>query len=108
MARDTAGDDTTNHLSYSRRIVSSTASSGFPKRDVIQIDPPQSYGVAMMSRTLAMLAEHGWSPESVMPHGGNQLIAFAAGRSVIPPPDPTLVYKVPPGPRTRCRAGHPR
>jgi L-alanine-DL-glutamate epimerase-like enolase superfamily enzyme len=51
-----------------------------PDRDVIQIDPPQSYGVTMMSRTLAMLAEHGWSPKSVMPHGGNQMsLHIAAG-----------------------------
>jgi L-alanine-DL-glutamate epimerase-like enolase superfamily enzyme len=49
-------------------------------RDVIQIDPPQSYGVTMMSRTLAMLAENGWSPKSVMPHGGNQMsLHIAAG-----------------------------
>jgi L-alanine-DL-glutamate epimerase-like enolase superfamily enzyme len=51
-----------------------------PDRDVIQIDPPQSYGIAMMSRTLAMLTEHGWSPKSVMPHGGNQMsLHIAAG-----------------------------
>ena len=51
-----------------------------PDRDVIQIDPPQSYGVVMMSRTLEMLAEHGWSRKSVMPHGGNQMsLHIAAG-----------------------------
>lgn len=51
-----------------------------PDRDVIQIDPPQSYGVVAMSRTLAMLAEHGWSRKSVMPHGGNQMsLHIAAG-----------------------------
>jgi L-alanine-DL-glutamate epimerase-like enolase superfamily enzyme len=51
-----------------------------PDRDVIQIDPPQSYGVVMMSRTLDMLAEHGWSRKSVMPHGGNQMsLHIAAG-----------------------------
>ena len=51
-----------------------------PDRDVIQIDPPQSYGVAMMARTLDMLAEQGWARTSVMPHGGNQMsLHIAAG-----------------------------
>lgn len=49
-------------------------------RDVIQIDPPQSYGVVMMARTLTMMREFGWSPSSVMPHGGNQMsLHIAAG-----------------------------
>jgi L-alanine-DL-glutamate epimerase-like enolase superfamily enzyme len=56
--------------------------AGFrPERgDVIQIDPPQSYGIVQLARTLAMLREHGWSPASVMPHGGNQMsLHIAAG-----------------------------
>lgn len=51
-----------------------------PGHDVIQSDPPQSYGIVMLSRTLAMLAEHGWTPDDVMPHGGNQMsLHIAAG-----------------------------
>jgi len=51
-----------------------------PDRDVIQIDPPQSYGIVAMARTLDMLAEHGWARTSVMPHGGNQMsLHIAAG-----------------------------
>ncbi len=30
------------------------------RRDVIQIDPPQSYGIVQYSRTLAVLPRHGW------------------------------------------------
>ncbi len=49
-------------------------------RDVIQIDPPQSYGIATTARTLDMLADHGWARTSVMPHGGNQMsLHIAAG-----------------------------
>jgi L-alanine-DL-glutamate epimerase-like enolase superfamily enzyme len=51
-----------------------------PGRDVIQIDPPQAYGIGQYAKTLDMLAGHGW-PRSVMfPHGGNQMsLAISAG-----------------------------
>jgi len=48
-------------------------------RDIIQIDVPQSYGIAQFARTLAMLKEHGWSPQSVFPHGGNQMTLHIVG-----------------------------
>ena len=49
-------------------------------RDVIQIDPPQAYGIVQYSRTLAMLERHGWRRASLFPHGGNQMsLAIAAG-----------------------------
>lgn len=47
-------------------------------RDVVQIDPPQSYGIVQLSRTLAMMRRHGWSRSSVMPHGGNRMSLHAA------------------------------
>jgi L-alanine-DL-glutamate epimerase-like enolase superfamily enzyme len=49
-------------------------------RDIIQVDPPQAYGIAQYARTLAMLAGHGWQRSSLFPHGGNQMsLAIAAG-----------------------------
>jgi D(-)-tartrate dehydratase len=49
-------------------------------RDVIQIDPPQSYGIVQFARTVAMLERHGWKRTSLFPHGGNQMsLAIAAG-----------------------------
>jgi L-alanine-DL-glutamate epimerase-like enolase superfamily enzyme len=49
-------------------------------RDVIQIDPPQAYGIGQYARTLEMLGQHGWPRTSLFPHGGNQMsLAIAAG-----------------------------
>jgi L-alanine-DL-glutamate epimerase-like enolase superfamily enzyme len=49
-------------------------------RDILQVDPPQSYGIVQYARTLAMLEGHGWSRTSLFPHGGNQMsLAIAAG-----------------------------
>jgi len=48
-------------------------------RDILQIDVPQSYGIAQFAKTLAMLKEHGWSPQSVFPHGGNQMTLHIVG-----------------------------
>jgi D(-)-tartrate dehydratase len=51
-----------------------------PDRDVIQIDPPQAYGIVQYARTLAMLERRGWQRSSLFPHGGNQMsLAIAAG-----------------------------
>jgi L-alanine-DL-glutamate epimerase-like enolase superfamily enzyme len=51
-----------------------------PDRDIIQVDPPQAYGVVQYTRTLDMLARHGWQRRSLFPHGGNQMsLAIAAG-----------------------------
>jgi L-alanine-DL-glutamate epimerase-like enolase superfamily enzyme len=49
-------------------------------RDVIQIDPPQAYGITQYARTLAMLETRGWPHSALFPHGGNQMsLAIAAG-----------------------------
>ncbi len=50
------------------------------RRDVIQIDPPQAYGIVQYARTLDMLARHQWPRSLLFPHGGNQMsLAIAAG-----------------------------
>ncbi len=50
------------------------------RNDVIQIDPPQAYGIVQYARTLDMLARQGWPRASMFPHGGNQMsLAIAAG-----------------------------
>jgi len=49
-------------------------------RDIIQVDPPQAYGIAQYARTVAALERAGWSRASLYPHGGNQMsLAIAAG-----------------------------
>jgi L-alanine-DL-glutamate epimerase-like enolase superfamily enzyme len=49
-------------------------------RDLIQIDPPQAYGITQYARTVAMLEARGWPRSSLFPHGGNQMsLATAAG-----------------------------
>ena len=48
-------------------------------RDVIQIDPPQAYGIVQYSRTVDMLAHHGWSRSALFPHGGNLMSLAIAG-----------------------------
>jgi D(-)-tartrate dehydratase len=50
------------------------------RNDVIQIDPPQAYGIVQYARTLEMLAQRGWPRACMFPHGGNQMsVAIAAG-----------------------------
>ena len=50
------------------------------RNDVIQIDPPQAYGITQYARTLAMLERYGWPRRALFPHGGNQMsLAIAAG-----------------------------
>jgi L-alanine-DL-glutamate epimerase-like enolase superfamily enzyme len=48
-------------------------------RDVIQIDPPQSYGIVQYARTVAMLEDYGWRRAGLFPHGGNQMSLAIAG-----------------------------
>jgi len=49
-------------------------------RDIIQVDPPQAYGIAQYARTVAALEREGWSRALLFPHGGNQMsLAIAAG-----------------------------
>jgi len=50
-----------------------------PDRDVIQIDPPQAYGIVQYGRTVAMLEKRGWRRSSLFPHGGNQMSLAIAG-----------------------------
>jgi len=48
--------------------------------DVIQVDPPQAYGIVQYARTLDMLARRQWPRSLMFPHGGNQMsLAIAAG-----------------------------
>ena len=50
------------------------------RRDVIQVDPPQAYGIVQYARTLDMLASRQWPRSLMFPHGGNQMtLAIAAG-----------------------------
>jgi D(-)-tartrate dehydratase len=50
------------------------------RNDVIQVDPPQAYGIVQYARTLEMLALHQWPRNLLFPHGGNQMsLAIAAG-----------------------------
>jgi L-alanine-DL-glutamate epimerase-like enolase superfamily enzyme len=50
-----------------------------PDRDIIQIDPPQCYGIVQFARTVAMLERYGWQRTSLFPHGGNQMSLHIAG-----------------------------
>jgi len=50
------------------------------RNDVIQVDPPQAYGIVQYARTVAMLERNGWPRGALFPHGGNQMaLAVAAG-----------------------------
>ncbi|MPZ57443.1 MAG: mandelate racemase [Rhizobiales bacterium] len=67
---------------YSTQDVENLVRFGGWRRDhdIIQIDPPQAYGIVQYGRTVAMLERHGWSRSSLFPHGGNQMsLAIAAG-----------------------------
>ena len=51
-----------------------------PDRDWLQFDCALSYGLVEYLRTLDVLAQHGWSPERCIPHGGHQMsLNIAAG-----------------------------
>jgi L-alanine-DL-glutamate epimerase-like enolase superfamily enzyme len=48
--------------------------------DIIQVDPPQAYGIGQYAKTLDMLATYNWPRNSLFPHGGNQMsLSMAAG-----------------------------
>jgi L-alanine-DL-glutamate epimerase-like enolase superfamily enzyme len=50
------------------------------RRDVIQVDPPQAYGIAQYAVTLSRLEKFQWPRAGHFPHGGNQMsLAIAAG-----------------------------
>jgi L-alanine-DL-glutamate epimerase-like enolase superfamily enzyme len=51
-----------------------------PDRDWLQFDCALSYGLVEYLRTLDAIAERGWSPRRVVPHGGHQMsLEIAAG-----------------------------
>jgi L-alanine-DL-glutamate epimerase-like enolase superfamily enzyme len=50
-----------------------------PDRDIIQVDPPQSYGIAPYAGTVAMLERRGFPRAALFPHGGNQMSLHIAG-----------------------------
>lgn len=48
--------------------------------DIIQVDPPQAYGIGQYAKTIDMLAANDWPRTSLFPHGGNQMsLSMAAG-----------------------------
>src|SRR4249920_196993 len=47
--------------------------------DVIQVDPPQAYGIVQYARTLDILKRHNWPRSGLFPHGGNQMSLHIAG-----------------------------
>ncbi len=49
------------------------------RNDVIQIDPPQAYGIVQYGRTVTMLERYGWPRTGLFPHGGNQMSLAIAG-----------------------------
>jgi D(-)-tartrate dehydratase len=49
------------------------------RNDVIQVDPPQAYGIVQYARTVEMLERHGWPRSALFPHGGNQMSLAIAG-----------------------------
>src|SRR5262249_3274222 len=49
------------------------------RNDVIQVDPPQAYGIVQYARTVAMVERHGWPRSALFPHGGNQMSLAIAG-----------------------------
>ena len=49
------------------------------RNDVIQVDPPQAYGIVQYARTVAMAERHGWPRSALFPHGGNQMSLAIAG-----------------------------
>jgi L-alanine-DL-glutamate epimerase-like enolase superfamily enzyme len=51
-----------------------------PDRDVLQFDCALSYGLCEFQRTLAVMADMGWSWRRLIPHGGHQMsLMIAAG-----------------------------
>ena len=49
------------------------------RNDVIQVDPPQAYGIVQYARTVALLDAAGWPRRALFPHGGNQMSLAIAG-----------------------------
>ena len=49
------------------------------RNDIIQVDPPQAYGIVQYARTVAVVERHGWPRSALFPHGGNQMSLAIAG-----------------------------
>ena len=47
--------------------------------DVIQVDPPQAYGIVQYARTVDMLERRRMVAQRLFPHGGNQMSLAIAG-----------------------------
>ena len=55
-----------------------------PNTDILQWDIAHCYGIEQAAKIVDMVATFGWSPKSVVPHGGNQIslnasVAFGFG-----------------------------
>jgi L-alanine-DL-glutamate epimerase-like enolase superfamily enzyme len=50
-----------------------------PDRDVLQVDPPQAYGLATFARIVAMAEKAGFARGQIWPHGGNQMSLAVVG-----------------------------
>jgi L-alanine-DL-glutamate epimerase-like enolase superfamily enzyme len=51
-----------------------------PGRDLVQVDPPQSYGLDAYATLVLDLEQQGWDARCHFPHGGNQMsLAVVAG-----------------------------
>jgi D(-)-tartrate dehydratase len=51
-----------------------------PGRDVLQVDPPQAYGISTFRRIVDLVEAHGGDRSCIYPHGGNMMsFAVAAG-----------------------------
>jgi L-alanine-DL-glutamate epimerase-like enolase superfamily enzyme len=55
--------------------------AGFrPAQDILQVDPPQAYGIAAFADMVALLEARGGKRDLVFPHGGNMMsFAVTAG-----------------------------
>lgn len=50
-----------------------------PDRDILQVDPPQAFGIGTFARIVAMAETAGFSRAQIFPHGGNQMSLAVVG-----------------------------
>lgn len=50
-----------------------------PDRDILQVDPPQAYGVSTFARIVRMAEAAGFQRAQIWPHGGNQMSLAVVG-----------------------------
>ncbi|MCJ0764200.1 enolase C-terminal domain-like protein [Variovorax terrae] len=50
-----------------------------PDRDIIQIDPPLAFGITEYLKVVAVAEAHGFTRQSLYPHGGNMMCLHLAG-----------------------------